>query len=476
MLVYQHESTKNIKTMIKKNLSDYYPVYKDFSDQNKSRPSEIYSESPFFGNGHSSETVSPVSPPIPNAEELADLALKCGFSTLQTIILLIKNAFEGHVFITYNIRPDQLFSQGTILFQPKPEMTILNFYENIALYEQGLIQVWKVLEKNYPDLPGIRFELLIHNLIVNHIIRFPVSLISSFDIRLFNEMFLMNKQAMQQRVDLTILSERVLGEYEFIDRVNLLYAEKFKEFAQQLRIKEDMFSHYQRKLVLALFPDINTEEELDELMYKRLLDEKLNRTSKNVSKVFPGDPAVSETSFGKLKIREKTKVVYRSVSKNCYEVHTLPDSEISHPELTNIFLEANSIYIEDVTNMAEALLQYMKMLLLLSKVVIFRKSNGLDIPDNFQFLSDVSWKEVVSKDDLKVTRRYLDAKLVAYQMRSLTDYKKKFIMEDDLTDIHKHFLQKQLDFIDHQIVQIQNDIKEVLKLKSQVSVLKPGKN
>jgi hypothetical protein len=462
--------------MIMKNLSDYYPVYKDVSDLIENKTSEFYTVFPVGGTDQPPVTGSSASPTIFNAGELADLALKCGFSTFQTIILLIKNAFEGHVFMTYNIRPDQLFSQGTILFQSKPETMILNFYENIALYEPGLQKICNVLVEKDSDLIGIKFELLIHNLIVNHIIRFPVSLISSCDIRLFNESFLLNEQAMHQRVGLIILGERVLGEYEFIKRVNLTYADKFKEYAQQLRIKEDVFSHYQRKLVLALFPDINTEEELDELMYKRLLDEKLNRTSQNISKVYSSDPPVPETSFGKLKIREKTKVLYRLVSKNCCEVHTVQDSEKSFPELTNIFLEANSIYIEPVTNMAEALLQYMKMVLLLSKVIVYRKTNGFDITENLQFLSDVSWKEVVSKDDLQLIRRNLDAILTAYRMRSLTDYKKKFIMEDDLTDIHNHFLQKQMDYIDQQIIQIQNDIKEVLKSKTQVTKSNVSKN
>lgn len=458
-----------------KNLSDYYPVYKDISDLLKNKPSEFYSDSPVV-EYQPPETGSSASPAIFNANELADLAIKCGFSAFQTIILLIKNAFEGHVFMTYNIRPDQLFCQGTILFQYKPEFMILNFYKNIALYESGLNKIWNDLTENNKDLNDIRSESLIHNLIVNHTIRFPVSFISSCEIQSFQDSFLMNEQAIRQRVDLIILGEQALGESEFIDRVNILYIDKFKESVQQLRIKEDMFSHYQKKLVLALFPDINTEEELDELMYKRLLEEKLNRSSQNISKDHHGETNASDTSFSKLKIREKTRAIYRSVSKNCYEVHTVPDSEKSFPVLTDIFLQANSIYIDPVTNTAEALLQYMKMLLLLSKTVIFRKTNGLDINENFKFLSDVSWKEVVSKDDLKLIRKNLDAKISAYRMKSLTDYKKKFILEEDLTDIHNHFLQKQMDFIDQQIAEIKNDIKEVLKLKSTVSVLKTNKN
>jgi hypothetical protein len=85
-------------------------------------------------------------------------------------------------------------------------------------------------------------------------------------------------------------------------------------------------------------------------------------------------------------------------------------------------------------------------------------------------------KEVLSKDDLRLLRRNLDARLAAFRLKSLTDYKMKFIVDDDLMDIHNHFLQKQIDFIDQQIIQIQSDIIEVLKMKSQVSILNTSKN
>ncbi len=90
--------------MSKKNLTDYYPVYKDLDG----------------------------TPAMFNAEDLIDKAEKCGLNTFQTAVLLVKNAFEGHIFLTYQIRPDQLFSEGTILFKTKPEYLLLNFYENFC--------------------------------------------------------------------------------------------------------------------------------------------------------------------------------------------------------------------------------------------------------------------------------------------------------------------------------------------------------
>ena len=144
--------------------------------------------------------------------------------------------------------------------------------------------------------------------------------------------------------------------------------------------------------------------------------------------------------------------------------------------MNNIFLKANSIYNEHVCDVSEALLNNMRMLLVFSEVVIFRKNKELEIADNHQLLSDFNGKEPMSKDDYKTLRRNLDSNLVACRMKFFTDYKTKFVMDDDLTDIHKHFLQKQLDFIEEQIIQIQRDIKEVFRLKSDTSILNKNGN
>ena len=472
---------KTYRTMDNKNLTDYYPVYKDVSEFMKNMPAGQYFEYPICGTKLSSEqsiheSEYAGSPAILNGEVLTDLAFKCGLSTFQTVILLIKNSFEEHVFLKYNVRPDQLFRQGTSLYQTKPEIMILNFYENFYQYKPRLNQIWMILQEREPDLAVIDFELLVQSLIVNHLIRFPVSLFSFADIRSYTDQMLMNQQAMQQRFDLVLLGEQAIGEFEFIEMVNIIYADKYREFVHQLRIKDDILSHYQRKLILALCPDIHTEKELDDLMYRKLLEEKMSRTPNTILRISPDGHPASEILIGKLKIREKIKILYRTVSKYCSEVHSAPDSEHSLPELTQIFLNANSIYIQPLGNIAEALLQYMRMILLLSRIVIFRKTHELEIAVDLQLLSNISLKEVLSKDDLKSVKRELDTGLVEYRMKSLTDYKMKFIMDDDLTDIHNHFLQKHMDFIDEQIILVQSDIREVLKMKSEGSMLKTSKN
>jgi len=458
-----------------KNLPDYYPVYKDLADRMNTNHSD-QKQKDLSPQPQPPESDPSISPVMLNAEEITDLALKHGFSPFQTVILLLKNAFEGHVFLTYQIRPDQLFSQGTILFQTKPEFMLLSFYKDLDQYKPGILESWKFLQGKSPCLGGINFDLLMHTIIVNHLIRMPVSLFSLYDIRSFSDTLSVNQQAMDQRFELVLYGENALGEYEFIRRVNFLYKEKYKDLVHQLGIKEGVFSHYQRKLALALYPNIKTEEELDDLMYKKLVEEQVNRNHYDMERSDSINRLNAETSARIQKLLNKTKGLYRSVSKNCSEIHSASDGENNFPELNNVFLEANIIYNEYVPNYSDALLQYMRMLLLLSEVVVLRKNKGYAITDNLQLISEFNRKEVLPKEDLKSVKRDLDSSLASYRMKSLTDYKMKFVMDDDFTDIHNHFLQKQMDFIDQQIIQIQKDIKEVLKMKSDVSISKTSKN
>ena len=465
--------------MNKKFIADYYPVFKDLSDSIEKMPSDKKPKVPgleteLLSNNQNQESRLPA---MLNAEQLASLSLNCGFSTFQTVILLIKNAFEGHVYMNYQIRPEGLFNHGTTLFQAKPELMILGFYEHFDQYKSGLIQIAGRLISETDESAKINIETLIYTLLVNHVIRFPVSIFSSYDFRSFSESLNANQKILEQQFGLALLSESSVGEFEYIERVNQIYAEKFKEFGHQLTIKEDMFSHYQKRLALALYPNINTEEELDELMYRKLIEDKLKLNIQGLTGFSPVEPARSETSSAIQSLRNKTKVLYRFVSKNCFEVHTTAANEDSFPELNQFFLTANSSYTEQAALLSEGLLQNMRMTLLFSKVLIFRKSQGFVTTDFVNLLSSNSLDdELYLIDNIKLLRRDMDARLVAFRMKSFTDYKIKFVMDDDLMEIHEHFLQKQMDFIDQQILQIQKDIRDILMSKSQVSLLNISKN
>lgn len=468
--------------MNKKILTDYYPVYKDITDQINTLPAELKLMYPFGASVHSSDkpisgSETSESPVMLNAEELADLAFKCGFTSFQTVHLLVKNAFEGHVYLNFQIRPEQLFRQGTILLQAKAEFMLLSFYEHFSQYNSGHNQIEKVMLERYQNQTEINFEHLIQNILVNPIFRLPVSIFASVDIQKLAGLSVPNTQSTRQRIEFFKLGERVIGEFEIIDWVNLIYTEKFKEYGQQFRIKEEIFSHYQRKLELAFYPNINTEEQLDELTYKKLVEEKLHNPPINKRKFYSDNSENQSAAVGLHNLKEKIKILYRLVSKNCVEIHTNSDAENKFPDLTQIFLEANSIYNEPNLVLPDVFLQYQRMLLLLSKLVIYRKALGLELPDSLHILFDLPGKGImVTKDEFSFLRKNMDDTLVNFRIKSFTDYKMKFVIDDEFEEIHIHFLKKQIEFIDEQILQIQSDINEILKFKSQDSILNPINN
>jgi len=420
--------------MSKKNLTDYYPVYKELDG----------------------------APAMFNAEDLIDQAEKSGLNTFQIAILLLKNAFEGHIFLTYQIRPDQLFSEGTILLKAKPELLLLNFYENLAQYMPGLMQSELYLTSRRDDLAEISFEKLTQYILVNQIIRFPVAIFSSFDIKTLKELPVLSLKAMNQRFALVLLCERFLGEYALAEQVNQIYFDKFFEIGQQIRLKEEVLIHYQKKLLLA--PFANSDKALDDILYQKLIEDKLRNSSQHLQILRNFNKSNTESSSAQSQVREKIKLLYRAVSKNCAEVHTSTEDENQFPELNEIFLEANAAYNEPVSQLHENLINYMRLLLLLGKLLVFRKSAGFEVADGFHLTE----KEILlSKDDLKLLETNLDEHLINYRIQHSTEYKIKFILDDELTAIHNHFLSQQMEYIDSQILQIQRDIVEILKIKSQ---------
>lgn len=442
-------------------LPDYYPVFLDLREMAILNGNEKDLENSAAADLNPDQKML-------NAETLTEIALESGFSTFQTFLLLVKNAFEGDVYLNHQIKPDQLIKTGTILLYSKPELLIPNFYEHILEYKGGLLHIWSILLQKEPHLEEVDLDLVIHGILINHIIRFPVSMFASYDFSslLFQTEPTANEK--KQRFSFGLLGEQLLGQFRLIELVNMYYADKFKAFSQEYKLKEDMFTYYQKRLVLALSSGITSELELDEQMYKNLVEEKLRLT--HLHKVVEAPPGShkAEKSYSQVRIKNRTKALYRLISKNCMEIHVSKENENGFPGLNQVFLHANVIYNEPVTTVHQTFLQYLRLLLLLSQVIVHRKLNNLPVGEHLQLISDFSGKEVlVFKDDLGSLSKNAEEQLMEYRAKNQTEYKMKFIVDEEFTEIHKHYLQKQLDFIDEQIEQIQKDIRKILQIKSE---------
>ena len=79
----------------------YYPLFLDIAAMTaKSEPDQDCSQKVY------------------NAGELMELAIQYDCSEFQTMVLILKNAFEGHVFLTMGISSVTLYEQGTLHIDP----------------------------------------------------------------------------------------------------------------------------------------------------------------------------------------------------------------------------------------------------------------------------------------------------------------------------------------------------------------------
>jgi hypothetical protein len=430
--------------MSKKNLTDYYPVYKEIGG----------------------------TPAMFNAEELIDKALKCGYNTFQKVVLLVKNAFEGHVYLTFQIKPDQLYREGTILLKEKPVLLVQNFYEQFETYLPGLLQIEahiKALQVDY-ELDKISFETVIRYILTNHLIRYPVSIFSAFNNGMLKKLAMLSPKVLDQNFRLAILGERFLGEFALVEKTNELYFEKFKELGQQLHIREEVLMHYQRKLMLA--PNVKTEHELEDLLYRNLVEEKLNCKSQHNIDFRQYNPLENESLTALENFRGKIKILFRLISKNCAEVHTSTETEDRFHALNGIFQEASLINNLPALQIPETFLQFMHLVSLLAQVLVYRKSNEFAIATAFPVITAGAKEMLISTGDLKLIERNLDEKLIGVRIKFFTEYKMRFVVDDELTEMHQQFLKQQIEYINNQILQIQSEITEVLKVKTEIETQK----
>ena len=421
-------------------LTDYYPVFMEIGTE----------------------------PVMLNAEQLINKAQSSCFNVFQTAVLLSKNCFEGFVYLTFEIKPEQLFTQGTILLKEKPEFMLLNFYKLIEEFKPGLlIQFEILLNGRQQDFFGVSPEKLLFIILENHLIRFPVSIFSSIDIRSFIGNNL-TQNTSKQWFKLLLLGERFAVEFDLIERINHIYNENYKQFGDEIRLKLEILDLYKRKLMLASKSDVKTENELDELMYQNLVHAKLNGTSEHIFNLSRANQQNSEALLPvHQQIRAWSKKIYRAISKNSSEIQTNTDENIDYEELTELFLRANTLYNMPVSGISDVFLINAQLVLLLSKVTVFRKTRGLPVTDGFLLKTDTD-EEELSKIDLRSLERNLKELLVANRLENFTEYKMKFTLDDyEMMNLHQNHLAQELKYIDKQISQIQIDIKSVLQIKMQ---------
>jgi hypothetical protein len=122
---------------------DYFPVSLDLAEMNKNPQ---HTQDLYTGN------------------ELVSLAAENNLTAFQAFVLLVKNTFEGYLYLMHDLHPgkgDDFSLFRADLKTGKYQDLSLQFIDNLEAYDEGLRESWNALSKEY-KLVEVPQGLLLH--------------------------------------------------------------------------------------------------------------------------------------------------------------------------------------------------------------------------------------------------------------------------------------------------------------------------
>lgn len=433
----------------------YYPVLLDMAElkgemdfvQNVAGPQKIY-----------------------NADELLKVAGQNGFSPFQTLALLVKNAFEGHVFLTFGIPARALLEQGVFRIDGPNESHIeftLHFMDNFGLYNEGFNQIRQLLKEGISSLNDNDFNTMLGFLLSSQLFKFPVSSLNDFDIGRFK-----NQAGQKYRLSRFfsgpgLIVQQAIAEIEMADHIDALYDERFRKYILQLSSRESLLFQLRTKLIYANDPMVKTDEELEKKYFSYLITKEIQDSvgkSKVKYDLFDNESESIENSNN---FKELIRKLFRAISKNCREAFTNSENNPTAFDPVRFFMDSNSIYNQGNFDCLDQFIQYQRLVNMYIRVFNTRKINGLPVVffDYTGFKQDIfpvgeMDEEAVQKMKLQVAKKVSD-----FKEWHQTSFKMKHVFNDELSAIHTEYLKLQVQFLDRRIDEILTEIQMVMKTK-----------
>ncbi|MCK9205063.1 MAG: hypothetical protein M0P58_11615 [Bacteroidales bacterium] len=357
-------------------ISDYYPLKKDISEW------FIRNELPkYFTTSHDENLILEVIIDNLNAgihqnaidaEYLVIQAWQNKLSAFQAMVLLIKRAFEGHVNLTRDLKPSELFEQGTYLLDLTKDTSlslVYDFFDQIPLYFEGLRLEWAHLLSKYDLDKSICFDSSLYFVLTNQLFKFPVSTLGEYNILNFMNFTESQKKFYRHQYEFSTVIMQFLGDYYLINTVNAIYYERFRGVAITIRSKEEVLSQLDIKLIMANDPAIQSEKELERKYFEFLVATRIkNNQPLDFIMSFKINSDAGEEIAQQFTL-SRLKQLYRAISKNCSETHTSMDREDTLPELKNLFIDANRIYNEIKSDECDYFIHYNMLIHLFNQTI-----------------------------------------------------------------------------------------------------------
>jgi hypothetical protein len=440
--------------LILKTIGDYYPLGFDLAESNLT--SQNSSGDYMLG-----------------VDDLLNWASENNLSEIQTMTLLVKNAFEGHNCHLNKIPIESIIERGTLkinLSEDAPyEDLVVKFFVDFHLYEKGLSIAWKKLTAKNIDLVLIDFQSLLYFILANQLFRLPVSLLKEYKSEAFSIASVDQRDQLKFYFHFNVGLQNFISKQTFIDLVNEKYQEKFKDLLLSLQSKENVMMQLFTKLDFANDPSVKSEEDLEKKYFEFIVAKDVSRSDRREITLSPEiSETTNEQNFSKL-IKTQIKKIYKTLSKNCSEVHTQTTENEGYSLLRQLFIEATSIYDRNAKNTSSLFVQKSSLIQIFIKIINYRIINKL--PVNFDDYSGIGDKQDIklSEEDVARYHNNLQSKLAINQLMQLTNFKVKYINDKEMAKIHRDYLERQLQFVEDKISEIVKEIKSVMQNKTRIA-------
>jgi|GEM_PF-1533792 len=406
-----------------------------------------------------------------NAKELMELSIQYDCSEFQTIVLILKNAFEGHVFLTFGITSMILFEQGVMRVDPAGDSHCefsLHFLDHLDLYNDGFKRIWQQLQEMSPHLKEICFDSLLFFLLSSQLYKLPVSSLVSFDINRFRNLNEKRKRFFRYYFEIATIAQKTIAELLVIEHINESYNERFRECILKLSTRESLLFQIKTKLIYANDPMIRTEEELEKKYFSFLITQEIEKDSGNVKLKYAEWEDENDTGEHSSGLKLCIRHLFRAISKNCRETFTVSDDSEQTVYATRFFMESNSIYNEMNFSFMDQFIQYQRLINVLIRVYNTRVSQHL--PTEFFDYTTIEQDNIpfiqLNEESVQKLKFTSGEKISDLKENNHTAFKGKHIADDDLAAIHEEYLKMQIRFLDQKIAGVITEIKNIMKQKS----------
>lgn len=434
-----------------KPINDYYPVFLDMKEYGVgSKDDHRLPEDKVAAINAEGKLTSQ----MPDANELLKFASEKRLTEFQTLVLLIKNAFEGHAYLLCNLSIQQLMSNGTLFIEWNNQKLVdltHSFHRSLHDYREGFHSTWELISAKDIEDPEFINELT-GFIISSRLFKLPVSLLKDIP---YN--FLKKEPVLKQFYsDVAVSINKLLTEITLIETVNDLYAEAFSELLQAIEAKANCLSILDIKLSLVTQPEVRNEEDLQKSFTEYLVQSRGTQSGHTALGAFP------EKQDSQMKaINARIGKIYKILSKSCSEIFNSGE-ESSNLILNDYFMEASKYYNSYSDSYLHQVMNYFRIIYLYFSVLNFRAYSKLNNKfENFLFIKE-TWltDRLIEKLDTEMIQYKRHIEIEKHDQR--TYFKIKNLSDDEMKKFHREFLVRKIKLLDAEITKTEKKIRKIL--------------